>query len=140
MARFGGKMIHYLTLKSRERTELIDITSQVEELIAASRVAAGVCDVFVLHTTAAVTVNEGADPAVKRDIANCLDRMVPNAHYFTHAEGNSAAHVKASLIGASQRLLLDRGKLLLGTWQSLYFCEFDGPRERRVAVSICKAD
>lgn len=130
-------MIHYLTLKSRERTELIDITARVEEIIAASRIGTGCCDVFVLHTTAAVTVNEGADPAVKRDISNCLDRLVPDAHYFTHAEGNSAAHVKASMIGCSERLMVDRGKLLLGTWQALYFCEFDGPRERRVAVKLC---
>ena len=130
-------MISYLTLRSRERTELIDITARVEELLAAACVTSGCCDIFVLHTTAGITVNEGADPAVKRDIAECLNRMVPNAHYFTHAEGNSAAHVKASLIGASQRLLVDRGKLLLGTWQALYFCEFDGPRERKVAVRIC---
>ena len=130
-------MIQYLTLKSRERTELIDITARVEELIATARVNSGCCDVFVLHTTAGITVNEGADPAVKRDIASCLDRLVPDAHYFTHAEGNSAAHVKASMIGVSQRLLVDRGKLLLGTWQALYFCEFDGPRERRVAIRIC---
>lgn len=130
-------MISYITLKSREETELIDITSRVEELISANGMRSGCCDVFVLHTTAGITVNEGADPAVKRDIANCLDRLVPNAHYFTHAEGNSAAHVKASLVGPSQRLLVDKGKLLLGTWQALYFCEFDGPRERRVAVRIC---
>ena len=130
-------MIHYLTLKSRVRTELIDITARVEEMIGASRVTSGCCDIFVLHTTAAITVNEGVDPAVKRDIANCLDRLVPDAHYFTHDEGNSAAHVKASLVGSSERLLVDRGKLLLGTWQALYFCEFDGPRERRVAVRIC---
>ena len=130
-------MMQYLTLKSRERTELIDITARVEEMIGASRITSGCCDIFVLHTTAAITVNEGADPAVKRDIANCLDRLVPDAHYFTHDEGNSAAHVKASLIGSSERLLVDRGKLLLGTWQALYLCEFDGPRERRVAVRIC---
>ena len=129
-------MIHYLTLKSRERTELIDITARVEELVITAGVTSGCCDVFVLHTTAGVTLNEGADPAVKRDVANCLDRLVPDAHYFTHAEGNSAAHVKSSMIGTSQRLLVDRGKLLLGTWQALYFCEFDGPRERRVAVKI----
>lgn len=130
-------MIHYLTLKSREKTEFIDITARVEALIAAARISSGCCDVFVLHTTAGITVNEGADPAVKRDISTFLDRLVPDAHYFTHEEGNSAAHVKASLIGASQRLLVDRGKLLLGTWQAIYFCEFDGPRERRVAVRIC---
>ena len=129
-------MIHYLTLKSRERTELIDITARVEDLIAGMRLTSGCCDIFVLHTTAGITVNEGADPAVKRDIASCLDRLVPDAHYFTHAEGNSAAHVKSSLVGSSQRLLIDRGKLLLGTWQAVYFCEFDGPRERRIAVRI----
>jgi len=130
-------MISYLTLRSREKTELIDITARVEELLGAARVTSGCCDIFVLHTTAGITVNEGADPAVQRDIAECLNRLVPNAHYFTHAEGNSAAHVKASLVGTSQRLLVDRGKLLLGTWQALYLCEFDGPRERKVAVRIC---
>jgi secondary thiamine-phosphate synthase enzyme len=130
-------MIGYLTLKSREKSELIDITARIEDMISAAGMRTGCCDVFVLHTTAGITVNEGADPAVKRDIASCLDRLVPNAHYFTHAEGNSAAHVKASLVGSSERLLVDRGKLLLGTWQALYFCEFDGPRERRVAVRIC---
>ena len=129
-------MIHYLTLESEEKSELIDITARVNELIAKAHVVSGSCDVFVLHTTAAVTVNEGADPAVKRDIAGCLNKLVPDAHYFMHAEGNSAAHVKASLVGPSERLLVDRGKLLLGTWQALYFCEFDGPRERRVAVRI----
>ncbi|GFO59842.1 hypothetical protein GMST_21670 [Geomonas silvestris] len=129
-------MISYLTLRSRERTELIDITSQVEDLVGAARISSGCCDVFVMHTTAGITVNEGADPAVKRDIAECLNRMVPNAHYFTHAEGNSAAHVKSSLVGTCQRLLIDRGKLILGTWQAIYFCEFDGPRERKVAVRI----
>ncbi|HJV35076.1 secondary thiamine-phosphate synthase enzyme YjbQ [Geomonas sp.] len=129
-------MIHYIKLKSRERTELIDITSRVEDLIASSRVICGYCDLFVMHTTAAVTVNEGADPAVKRDISHWLDRLVPNGPHFTHTEGNSDAHIKASLVGPSERLLVDRGKLLLGTWQAVYFCEFDGPRERKVAVRI----
>lgn len=133
----GGFVISYLTLRSRERTELIDLTSRVEDLVNAARISSGCCEVFVMHTTAGITVNEGADPAVKRDIAECLNRMVPNAHYFTHAEGNSAAHVKSSLVGTSQRLLIDRGKLVLGTWQAVYFCEFDGPRDRKVAVRIC---
>lgn len=130
-------MVNYLTLRSREKTELIDITAKVEDLLAAARINSGCCDLFVMHTTAGITVNEGADPAVKRDIGECLNRLVPNAGYFTHAEGNAAAHVKASLIGTSQRLLVDRGKLVLGTWQAVYFCEFDGPRERKVAVRIC---
>jgi len=129
-------MVSYLTLRSREKTELIDITAQVEDLVNAARISSGCCDIFVMHTTAGITVNEGADPAVKRDIAECLNKVVPNAHYFTHAEGNSAAHVKASLVGTSQRLLVERGKLLLGTWQAVYFCEFDGPRDRKVAVRI----
>ena len=133
-------MVHYLTLKSRERTELIDITSRVEELISATRIGTGSCEVFVLHTTAGITINEGADPAVKQDIVACLNRLVPDAAYFTHEEGNSAAHVKSSLVGVSQRLLIERGKLLLGTWQALYFCEFDGPRERKVAVRITGED
>ena len=130
-------MVTYLTIRSREKTEFIDITAKVEDLVNSARISGGCCDLFVMHTTAAITVNEGADPAVKRDIGECLNRLVPNAGYFTHAEGNAAAHVKASLIGASQRLLVDRGKLVLGTWQAIYFCEFDGPRERRVAVRIC---
>jgi secondary thiamine-phosphate synthase enzyme len=130
-------MISYLTLRSREKTELIDITARVEELLGSGRVLSGICDVFVMHTTAGITVNEGADPAVKRDIGGCLDRLVPDAHYFTHAEGNAAAHVKATLMGTSQRLLVDRGRLVLGNWQALYLCEFDGPRERRVAIRIC---
>lgn len=131
-------MVHYLSLRSREKTELIDITEKVEDLLNSARISSGCCDIFVMHTTAGITVNEGADPAVKRDIAECLNRLVPMAsHYFTHAEGNSAAHVKASLVGTSQRLLVDRGKLVLGTWQAVYFCEFDGPRERKVAVRIC---
>lgn len=129
-------MVSYLTLRSKEKTELIDITAQVEDLVNAARISSGCCDIFVMHTTAGITVNEGADPAVKRDIAECLNKVVPNAHYFTHAEGNSAAHVKATLVGTSQRLLVERGKLLLGTWQAVYFCEFDGPRDRKVAVRI----
>lgn len=130
-------MVRYLTLKSRERTELIDITGQIEQMIDTLRVTSGCCDLFVLHTTAGLTVNEGADPAVKRDIINFLDRAVPhNSPYFTHAEGNAAAHVKASIMGSSLRLFIEKGKLLLGTWQAVYFCEFDGPRERKVAIRI----
>jgi secondary thiamine-phosphate synthase enzyme len=129
-------MVRYLTVRSREKTEFIDITEKVAELVDNLRVTSGCCDLFVMHTTAGITVNEGADPAVKRDIASFLERAVPNAPYFTHAEGNSAAHVKATLTGSSVRLFIEKGKLLLGTWQAVYFCEFDGPRERKVAVRI----
>ena len=133
-------MVRQLTVRSREKAELIDITAQVEELVAGQRVLTGCCDIFVPHTTAGVTVNEGADPAVKRDIVHFLDKLVPNAPYFTHAEGNSAAHVKATLTGCSVRLLIEKGKLLLGTWQAIYFCEYDGPRERKVMIRIGSED
>jgi len=129
-------MIRYIELKSRARTELIDITADIKELLKAANVGNGVCHVFVLHTTAGITVNEGADPAVQMDINRFLNKMVPKDHYFDHAEGNSDAHIKSALVGTSQTLLIENGKLLLGTWQSVYFCEFDGPRPRRVAVKI----
>jgi len=129
-------MIRYIDITSRARTEFIDITDDVLELLRIAGVRNGVCHLFVLHTTAGIIVNEGADPAVQSDISRFLDRMVPNAPYFTHSEGNSDAHIKSALVGTSQTLLVANGKLLLGTWQSVYFCEFDGPRSRRVAVKI----
>jgi secondary thiamine-phosphate synthase enzyme len=133
-------MIRYITLKSRARTEFIDITGEVRELVKQSGIKNGVLHMFILHTTAAITVNEGADPAVQRDINGFLSKLVPNDPYFTHSEGNSDAHIKSSLVGTSQTLLVDGGKLVLGTWQAVYFCEFDGPRERKVAVRIAAAD
>ena len=129
-------MIRYITLKSRSRAELINITGQVQDLVRTTNVSNGLCDLFVLHTTAAVTINEGADPAVQRDITTFLNKLVPNDPYFTHAEGNSDAHIKASLVGSSQRIFIDNAKLVLGIWQAVYFCEFDGPRERKIAVKI----
>ncbi|HYS44285.1 MAG TPA: secondary thiamine-phosphate synthase enzyme YjbQ [Geobacteraceae bacterium] len=129
-------MIRYIEVKSRARTELIDITADVRELVRKANVNNGVCYLFVLHTTAGITVNEGADPAVQRDMNTFLNKLVPNDPYFTHSEGNSDAHIKSTIVGTSQVLLIDSGKLLLGTWQSVYFCEFDGPRPRRIAVKI----
>ncbi len=129
-------MIRYIDVRSRARTEFIDITADIKELVRLTNVGSGICHLFVLHTTAAITVNEGADPAVQRDITTFLSKLVPNDPYFTHAEGNSDAHIKSSLIGSSQTLLIDNGKLVLGTWQAVYFCEFDGPRSRKVAVKI----
>jgi secondary thiamine-phosphate synthase enzyme len=115
---------------------MIDITPQVRELLKKANVANGICCLFVLHTTAGLTVNEGADPAVQRDIVTFLNRAVPADPYFTHAEGNSDAHIKSSFVGVSQMLLVENGMPVLGTWQSVYLCEFDGPRQRRVAVKI----
>ena len=127
-------MTRYLTVTSRARTELIEITADVQELVREANVRHGLCHLFVLHTTAGITVNEGADPAVQRDLTGCLNRLVPDSPWFTHAEGNSDAHVKSTLVGVYQCLFIEEGKLLLGTWQSVYFCEFDGPRQRKVAV------
>jgi secondary thiamine-phosphate synthase enzyme len=129
-------MLRYIDIRSRTRTEFIDITADVREVLRLANVGNGVCHLFVLHTTAGITVNEGADPAVQMDINRFLNKMVPKDHYFDHAEGNSDAHIKSALVGTSQTLLIENGKLLLGTWQSVYFCEFDGPRPRRVAVKI----
>lgn len=133
-------MVKYITLKSLNRSELINITAQVQEMVRNSTVNSGICSLFVLHTTAGITVNEGADPAVQRDITNFLNKLVPNDPYFTHAEGNSDAHIKSALIGTSERVFIDNSKLVLGTWQAIYFCEFDGPRERKIAVKITADD
>lgn len=129
-------MVRYVTIKSRNRSELINITDQVQELVRNANVCNGICYLFVLHTTAGITINEGADPAVQRDITNFLNKLIPNDPYFIHAEGNSDAHIKSSLVGASQHIFINNAKLVLGTWQAIYFCEFDGPRERRIAVKI----
>lgn len=129
-------MIRYLEVKSRARAEFIDITADIRELLRRANVNNGVCHLFVLHTTAGITVNEGADPAVQRDMNTFLNRLVPKDHYFTHGEGNSDAHIKSTIVGTSQTLLVENGKPLLGTWQAVYFCEFDGPRQRKVAVKI----
>jgi secondary thiamine-phosphate synthase enzyme len=129
-------MVHYVQVSSRARNELVDITGQVADLVKKSGVSCGLCHLFSLHTTAAVTVNEGADPAVRGDITRFLATLVPADAPFTHGEGNSDAHVKASLVGASETLLIEGGRLILGTWQAIFFCEFDGPRTRKVAVRI----
>jgi len=124
------------TIKTSARFEMIDITGRVAALVRESGIKQGICHTFVPHTTAAVTINENADPDVPRDILTALDHIVPLSKSYRHAEGNSAAHIKASLFGASQTLLIDDGTLVLGTWQSLFFCEFDGPRTRRVLIKL----
>ena len=124
------------TIKTSARFEMIDITGRVAALVRESGIKQGICHTFVPHTTAAVTINENADPDVPRDILTALDHIVPLSKSYRHAEGNSAAHIKASLFGASQTLLIDDGTLVLGTWQSLFFCEFDGPRTRKVLIKL----
>lgn len=129
-------MVKALNIKSRAKTEFIDITDDVQQAVKESGVKDGICHVYVPHTTAGLTINEGADPSVKRDILTLLNRLIPFEGDYQHMEGNSAAHIKSSLVGVSQAVLIEEGKLLLGTWQSIYFCEFDGPRHRRVVVKI----
>ena len=129
-------MIQKVGIRTRTSVEFIDITRDVQEVVAASKTKSGVCHVFVPHTTAAVTLNENADPSVAADIIAQLDEFVPRQGNYQHSEGNAHAHIKASLIGNSVTLLIDGGDLVLGTWQGLFFCEFDGPRSRTLLVKI----
>ncbi len=131
--------MHEFNVQSRQHCEFIVIDRHVQAAVDASGVKEGVCVVFVPHTTAGVTINENADPDVVRDMDQILEHAVPWRGGYAHAEGNSAAHVKASMMGFSQQVLIHRGKLAFGTWQSLYFCEFDGPRTRKVWVRILSA-
>lgn len=117
-------------------TEMIDITAQVQKLVEDHKAGGCICSVFIPHTTAGITINENADPAVRRDMLVELNKIVPQRDYFTHLEGNSAAHIKASLLGSSVLVPVEKGKLALGTWQGIYLCEFDGPREREVWIQI----
>ena len=126
------------TIKSKKREAFIDITSQVQEIVAASGMRAGYCVLHVPHTTAAVTVNEGADPSVQSDILTYLAERVPHRGSYRHMEGNSDAHIKSTLVGVSQVLPVEDGKVVLGTWQSIFFCEFDGPRSRRFNVQLVR--
>jgi secondary thiamine-phosphate synthase enzyme len=127
-----------LAVKTDRRTQLVDVTAQVKRAVLESGVASGVCHLYVPHTTAAVLINENADPDVARDIEAALGRLVPQAGNYRHAEGNSDAHIKSVLIGASQSVLIENGQLTLGHWQGIFFCEFDGPRERRLLVKIVR--
>jgi secondary thiamine-phosphate synthase enzyme len=131
-------MLKTLNVRSRERTEFIDITEAVSQSVRESGLTDGICHIYVPHTTAAVTINEGADPSVKRDILATLNRLVPFDGDYRHMEGNAAAHVKSTVVGASLFVIVEEGKLLLGTWQSVYFCEFDGPRHRRVILKLTR--
>jgi len=115
---------------------MVDITDKVRTLLRESKIKSGICYVFVPHTTAAVTINENADPDVIKDIIRTLDKLIPLNDHYRHIEGNAAAHVKSSLLGASQTVFIENGDLVLGTWQSIFFCEFDGPRTRKVFIKL----
>lgn len=124
------------TLRTQGRTQFVNIDAAIRGIIQASGVTRGVCHIFIPHTTAAVTINENGDPAVLSDLEGILDAAVPWRASYRHQEGNSAAHAKSSLVGSCQTLLIEEGKPVLGTWQSVYFCEFDGPRTRTVHVQV----
>jgi secondary thiamine-phosphate synthase enzyme len=125
-----------ITVKTTAQTELIDVTSRVEEALRLAHVQSGICLLYIPHTTAAVTINESADPSVARDILMALNQMVPWKADYRHREGNSPAHIKASLIGSSELVAVENGRLVLGTWQGIFFCEFDGPRTRHMYLKI----
>ena len=125
-----------LSVKTREQTELIDITTDINQLIQKSGTDQGLCMIYVPHTTAAVTINESADPSVKSDILMILNQIIPWEANYRHLEGNSPAHIKSTLVGSSELVAIDNQRLILGTWQGIFFCEFDGPRTRKVDVRI----
>lgn len=125
-----------LTVKSKARDELIDITTEVQQMVRSTGMQEGLCILYVPHTTAAVTINESADPSVKADILMILKKVIPWEAGYRHLEGNSAAHIKSTLVGASELIAVEDGRLTLGTWQGVFFCEFDGPRTRRVHVRL----
>lgn len=122
------------TIRTHKRCEFIPIEARIQELATKAGIQSGIAHLFVPHTTAGVTINENADPDVTADMEQVLDRMVPWKNNYAHAEGNTAAHVKAGLMGSSATIFVEQGRLQLGTWQAIYFCEFDGPRERQVWV------
>ena len=134
--RSADSHLHTLTVKTSRRTELVNITAEVARVVAASGVASGVCNLYVPHTTAGVTINEGDDPDVARDIEGALDRMVPRDAGYKHSEGNSDSHIKSSIVGVAQSVLIENRRLVLGRWQAIFFCEFDGPRHREVHLKI----
>lgn len=127
-----------ITIRTKAATEMIDITGQVQEKVTESGLEEGAVVLFVLHTTAAITVNEGADPSVRSDIIETLNEIVPWDRPYRHAEGNSPAHIKSTMVGPSEMIPFEKGRLRLGRWQSIYFCEFDGPRTRSVLVTVLK--
>ena len=131
-----GWLTRTLAVKTEQRTQLVDITAEVRKLVAESGCANGVCHLYVPHTTAGITINENDDPDVPRDIEAALDRLVPKDGPYKHWEGNADSHIKSTLTGVSQSVQIEGGRLVLGRWQAIFFCEYDGPRQREVRVKI----
>ncbi len=128
--------IHYTDVRTDKRNQFLDISDIIRDLVSQSAVTEGSVEIFVPHTTAAITINENADPTVQSDILDHLEKLIPRSGRFRHSEGNSDSHIKASLIGSKLSIFISSGKLVLGTWQGIYFCEFDGPRARKLIVKI----
>ena len=128
-----------VSVKTQKRCDMVDITRDVNQCIQESGVVSGIVHIFVPHTTAGISINENADPDVKRDVMYAMERAVPNSG-FVHMEGNSDAHTKAQMTGFSVSVIVEHNKMMLGTWQSVYFCEYDGPRHRNVFIKIIKSD
>jgi secondary thiamine-phosphate synthase enzyme len=129
-------MFQTLTVRTGHHTELLDLTDQIQDKVRESGVNEGLCHLFVPHTTAAVTINENADPAVKADILMVMNKVISDDESYRHREGNSPGHIKSSLFGPQLTVIINEGRLVLGTWQGIYFCEFDGPRTRRLHLKI----
>lgn len=129
-------MLSQLSVQTNKRTEMIDITRKVKEVVSESGIQNGLVVIHIPHTTAAVTINENADPDVQIDMTRFMDELVPQKGYFRHGEGNSDSHIKSSLFGCDQTIIIQDGKMVLGVWQGIYFCEFDGPRNRKVFVKV----
>jgi len=128
-----------IPIKTRRKTELINVTREIEKVLADREVTNGYCFLYVPHTTAGITINENADPAVRSDILKILNQVVPWEAGYGHMEGNSPAHIKSSLIGVSKWVAMENGRLMLGTWQGIFFCEFDGPRDRTLHIKVLAA-
>jgi len=131
-------MIKEISIRTKNKIEFIDITANIEEIVKNSKISDGLCNIFIPHTTCAITINENRDPSVKSDIINELNEIVPYEGGYNHAEGNAAAHIKSSMMGFSESIFIENASLVLGTWQGIYLCEFDGPRTRKIIIKISK--
>lgn len=129
-------MLTKISVNTKAQTEFVDVTRKVQDVVKKSEIEDGICQVFVPHTTAAVTINENADASVSRDILYEINKVIPFSDNYHHTEGNSAAHIKSSIVGVSEMIPIESGRVVLGTWQGIYFCEFDGPRRRSLYVNI----
>jgi len=129
-------MIKKLEIKTNSRAEIIDITDKIQKVISESKIKSGICIIYVPHTTAGITVNENYDPSVRLDILDYLEKIAPPSAKYKHTEGNADSHIKTSVVGSSATLVIEDGKILLGSWQGIMFCEFDGPRGRKLIIKI----